>query len=383
MQAGSSQRRSNMSDLVELIFDGSSVTAATRETSAAISLKGFSASTADIGKLLAVTGGTNFIVGGYRIVSIDAGSNTWTLNRPCTDGAGHGMTGKIVKQNGKRYEPVKEFYDQDQPENPGRGEAQQQVLKALNLLESEVLKSLADICLKKALLEPAMPALHDWPGPLGSLDWGHIRDAGRIESMGVIFGNLKPLRTALMLWAKDEPLHRWNLCDGEGELLDWVADAAVQTLVWWQRKDRLPKGLSWKNINLHCYGSLESEDSLRMLELEQDFDAGSGYIPIAPDSGVHASRLSYRQQRTALKEYESLGQKLGLARMTSPSARYFEWYAMHTFLGSTLQQVREHEFKTPRKGGTGLGVGDPRDPNDLSAVSHGIKKIADLIGFRR
>jgi hypothetical protein len=88
MQAGSSQRRSSMSDLVELIFDGSSVTAATRETSTAISLKGFSASAADIGKLLAVTGGTNFIVGVYRIVSIDAGSNTWTLDHPCTDGAG-------------------------------------------------------------------------------------------------------------------------------------------------------------------------------------------------------------------------------------------------------------------------------------------------------
>src|SRR5262249_55999607 len=90
------------------------------------------------------------------------------------------------------------------------------------------------------------------PGAGENLVWGHVREAGRIEpSTGrIVYGNLKPLKDALTLWAKGEPGKRWNLCDSHGEPIDWVADGAVQTLSYWHEKGQLPKPLRWKNANL-------------------------------------------------------------------------------------------------------------------------------------
>ena len=377
--------RRHAKDSIEIIFDGSSVTATSRGTSATISLQGYSVSATDVGKLLVIRGGTNFLIGAYRLVSIDSGSNTWTLDRPCSGGAGDGMIGKILNQEGRRHDVVLEYYQADLPENPGRGEARQRVLTALLVVAPDILKSLAATCYKRELLDPEAAREYDWPGPAENLLWEHVREAGWIEPStgGIVYGNLKPLKDALTRWAKDEPRKRRNLCDNQGEPIDWVADAAVQTLVYWQRKDQLPKNLRWKNLDLHCYRSLDSEEGFRMLAMEEQFDAGSGYVRIAPEYGTESSRLSDRAQRRAKQEYKSLGQKIGLTRMQGVSPRYFEWYVLRTFLGFTLRKIREREFRTTRKEGTGIGIGDPNDPNDLSAISHGIKKVADLVGLQR
>jgi hypothetical protein len=378
-------KRRYATDSIEVVFDGKGVTATTREKTATISLSGYSVLAVDVDKTLVVRGGTNFIIGVYRIVSIGSDTNTWVLDRACTSGPGGGMTGKIISQEGRWHNPVPEYYEADLPNNPCKGEARNRVLAALNSVEPDILKSLAQTCFDRALLKPEMVGDHDWPGLVENLLWGHVREAGRIEPStgGVIFGNLKPLRDALTRWAKDEPEKRWDLCDSEGEPIDWVADAAVQTLVYWQEKSQLPRNLRWENLDLHCYRSLDSEDAFEMLAMERHFDAGSGFVRIAPEDGVESSRSPDRAQRAAKKKYNSLGQKLGLTRMQGVSPRYFEWYVLQTFLGRKLREIRNREFQTTRKGHTGCGVGDPKDPHDLSAISHGIKKVADLVSFQR
>jgi hypothetical protein len=375
------RRRSRGKNSTEVAFDGSNISATTRETSATISLKGYSVSGTDVGKVLVIRGGTNFIIGPYLIKSIDAASNTCTLDRLCTSGAGAGMTGKIVHQEGRWHRPVPEYYQADLPDNPGEGEARQRVLDALDVVEPSVLQSLAETCLKRTLLEPEVSADCDWPGPLDWLLWGHVRLAGQIEPSpgGVTYRNLQPLKDALTRWAKDEPQKRWNLCDSEGQPLDWIAEAAVDTLTWWQRKGHLPKRLRWVNLDLYCYRSLDSDEAVAMFEMERHFDAGSGYIRISPGDAPESSRLPDRAQRTAKKEYKTLGRALGLTRMQNVLARYFEWYALRTFLGLKLRKIRERELQ----GGSGIGVGDPLDAHDLSAIAHGIKKVADLVGFQR
>jgi len=88
--------RPHGNDTSQLILDGSSVTASTNSTSATIYLKGYSVSPLDVGKFLAVRGGTNFAIGIYLILSIDSGSNAWPLDRHCTIGAGEAMTGNLI-----------------------------------------------------------------------------------------------------------------------------------------------------------------------------------------------------------------------------------------------------------------------------------------------
>jgi hypothetical protein len=376
--------RSRVKEPVEVMFDGSSLTATTSDASATISINGHSVSASDVGEFLVIRGGRNFVIGAYRIVLMDADSNTWMLDRPCTTGAGAGMTGTLVSQEGRWHDPVPEYFDDELPDNPGQGEARQGVLEALNFVEPGILRSLAETCLKRALLDPASNDEHDWPGPFDELLWGHVKDAGRfVPPIEVVSGNLVPLEVAIVRWANDEPQHRWSLCGNDGQPLDWIADAAVQTLVYWLQRGRLPKNLRWENLDFHCYRSLDSEDAFEMLAMEQDFDAGAGYLRIAPEFGIDFSRLSDREQRAAKKEYKLLGQKQELTRMQRVSARYSEWYALQTFLGSKLREIRERELGTRRKAGIGTGVGDPQDPEDLSAIAHGIKTVADLVGFRR
>ena len=149
------------------------------------------------------------------------------------------------------------------------------------------------------------------------------------------------------------------------------------------RKAIRPKNLHWENFDLHHYRSLDSPEAIDMFDMERHFDAGSGYVRITPGNAQEPSRFTARQQRTARKRYASLGQKLVLTRMQHVSVRYFEWYALRTFLGLKTQEIREREGRTPRKGGTGIGIGNPNDPNDFSAIAHGIKLVSDLVGFHR
>ena len=112
-------------DLITVIFDGSTVTATTTKTSATISLKGYSVSVADVGKVLAIRSGADFVIGAYLIVSTDSDGNSWTLDRPCTMGAGDGMIGKTFNQEGRRFDPVREYFDANLPNNPGQGSSGQ------------------------------------------------------------------------------------------------------------------------------------------------------------------------------------------------------------------------------------------------------------------
>jgi hypothetical protein len=58
-------------------------------------LTGYVVLAGDVGNLLNVTGGVNFTTGWYEIISVNTGSNTWTLDRNVTSGAGSAMTGNM------------------------------------------------------------------------------------------------------------------------------------------------------------------------------------------------------------------------------------------------------------------------------------------------
>lgn len=77
----------------QVTFNGTTVTASTAGISATISITGYATAATDVANALHITGGTNFIVGWYFIVSRAVG--TWTLDRNCTTGAGAAMTGSM------------------------------------------------------------------------------------------------------------------------------------------------------------------------------------------------------------------------------------------------------------------------------------------------
>jgi hypothetical protein len=227
------------------------VTATTGETSACISLVGHSVSATDVDKVLVIRGGERFVIGTYKVKSIESGPNTWTLDRLCTTGAASGMIGKLVSAKARFHKEVPQYYDENLANNPGIGETRQRVLDVLNLIEPAILKSLAETCCKGELLEPKMGDGPDWPGPVVSLLWGHIKTAGDdVPPLGIVFKNLAPLRVALVRWAKDEPSGRWDLCRQDGQPIDWIAEAAVQTLVCWHERRDPPKKFRWENLEL-------------------------------------------------------------------------------------------------------------------------------------
>jgi hypothetical protein len=187
---------------LEFIFDGVVVTT-TGERSACISLVGHGVSATDVDKVLVIRGGERFVIGTYEVKSADSGANTWTLDRPCTTGAAIGLIGKVVHAKRRSHKTVPQYRDENQTNNPGTGETRQRVLEVLNLIEPAILKSLAEKCCKGELLEPQMGDGPDWPGPVVSLLWGHIRTAGdNVPPLGIVSGNLKPLRVALIRWGK-------------------------------------------------------------------------------------------------------------------------------------------------------------------------------------
>jgi len=365
----------------EIIFDGAGVTA-TAESSQVVKVQGYAVSETDQYGALAIRGGNGFVLGAYRICAVDRWKNTWTLDRPCCAGSASGLVGKMTPLRGKPHKVVKEYYDPTLPDDPSQGEARDRLIGMLDRLEPRILKSLADMCFKDELLEPPGSNEGDWAsGSCEHLSWGHIRRAGDVltGSEQAYLRNLKPLRDELTRWAEGGPERAWNLLDNEKKPLDWIASAAVQTLVFWKLRGGLPKVLQWENFELRAYRSLETVEDFSMLGLERHFDAGSDFMRISPAKGQEHKRLSARQQRIAEREYAVLGKKRGLKRMPREiSSHYFNWFAQYTFLGLRLKEIRQRQMKR-----RAVGVGDVNDPEDLAAVWIGIKKIADLVGFRR
>ena len=79
----------------QVTFNGSTVTATTAGAGATITITGYSVLATDVCNTLRISAGTNFVTGLFQIVSVSTGSNTWTLDRNVTTGAGSGMTGTM------------------------------------------------------------------------------------------------------------------------------------------------------------------------------------------------------------------------------------------------------------------------------------------------
>jgi hypothetical protein len=78
----------------QVAFNGSTVTATSAGSTATITLTGHTGVAADVGNVLQITGGTNFVLGFYQIISATA--TTWTLDRHVDNGsAGSAMTGNM------------------------------------------------------------------------------------------------------------------------------------------------------------------------------------------------------------------------------------------------------------------------------------------------
>lgn len=92
--SGAGVNRSDQ-DAPFITFNGTSVTASNGGTGATITLSGHTVTSDDTGNVVKIAGGTNFVTGYFAIVSVNAGANTWTLDRNCTSGAGAAMTGRM------------------------------------------------------------------------------------------------------------------------------------------------------------------------------------------------------------------------------------------------------------------------------------------------
>lgn len=303
----------------------------------------------------------------------------------------------------KDGQPVREFYDPNLPDNPGRGETRERVLEALALIQPEVLSSLADLCNKPSLLAPELVGAVPWPGPADYLNWVHISDAGRaVLPQGILFENLIPLKASIEVWAADQPQGRWNLRDNNGEPLDWIAHTAVQTLAEWHLSGRLPKVLTWLDLDFPCYRSLDSEEAYQMFELEGRFNADYGFqrvslsepeplanihpfvretiIPFVASKEVHMP-FNYRERRSATATYKSLGKKAGLLQIPRFLKAHYEWYALHTFLGNQPSAIKERELSKPSE--TRAAVGRVDAIEDVANIQMAIYKVAAMTGFLR
>lgn len=79
-------------------FDGVTISATTSGVSTTILITGYAAASTDLGNVVQISGGTNFIAGFYEIQAVNpgvSGVGTWTLDRNCTSGIGAGMTGAM------------------------------------------------------------------------------------------------------------------------------------------------------------------------------------------------------------------------------------------------------------------------------------------------
>lgn len=76
-------------------FDGVTITAATSGASATITITGYTVATTDVANTLRISAGTNFTPGLYQIISVNVGSNTWTMDRNVATGVGAAMVGTM------------------------------------------------------------------------------------------------------------------------------------------------------------------------------------------------------------------------------------------------------------------------------------------------
>lgn len=79
----------------QVTFNGTTVTAANAGAGATITLTGYTVATTDNGNSVNIASGTLFTAGVYTIISVNVGSNTWTLDRNCTTGIGAAMVGRM------------------------------------------------------------------------------------------------------------------------------------------------------------------------------------------------------------------------------------------------------------------------------------------------
>lgn len=79
----------------QVTFNGSTVTATTAGVSATIVITGYTVLSTDVCNTLRVASGTLFTTGLYQIVGVNAGLNTWTLDRTATSGAASTMAGTM------------------------------------------------------------------------------------------------------------------------------------------------------------------------------------------------------------------------------------------------------------------------------------------------
>jgi hypothetical protein len=93
--AGASGTDYSLQDSPQVTFDGTTIAATTSGTSSTITITGYTVATTDVGNILNITGGTNFTVSRFQISSVNTGSNTWTLDRNVSSGAGSAMTGRM------------------------------------------------------------------------------------------------------------------------------------------------------------------------------------------------------------------------------------------------------------------------------------------------
>ena len=86
-----------LSGTPHVTFNGTTVTATTAAASATITITGYTVATTDVGNLLRVASGTNFVTttGPFQIISVNVGLNQWTLDRNITTGAGSALVGRM------------------------------------------------------------------------------------------------------------------------------------------------------------------------------------------------------------------------------------------------------------------------------------------------
>lgn len=78
-----------------VVFDGSTIAAHAATATATILVTGYTVATTDVGNYFNITGGSGFTTGRYKILSVNVGAVTWTLDRTCTTGLASGATGNM------------------------------------------------------------------------------------------------------------------------------------------------------------------------------------------------------------------------------------------------------------------------------------------------
>ena len=79
----------------QVTFNGSTITATTAGGLSSHRITGYTTLSTDVCNTVRISGGTLFLTGLYYIVSVNTGTNTWTLDRTATSGAASLMTGTM------------------------------------------------------------------------------------------------------------------------------------------------------------------------------------------------------------------------------------------------------------------------------------------------